>query len=108
MLGHGQRGKQAAVVGHERQAGPGEPLRPSLPGGTGELDRAAEDRQQPRDGQEGRGLPGPVRPEQRHDLTGGDREVEVAHDRRPAVAGTEPTHVEQRGHTDPSAGGVPR
>src|SRR5690606_20499223 len=59
---------------------------------------AAQRREQPGHGQQRGRLAGTVRAEQRDDLALLHRQVEVAHDRDPTVAGAQPPHLEQAAH----------
>ena len=67
--------------------------------GAGEADLPGMHRHEAGDRLDEGRLAGAVRPEQRHELAGGDGEVDAAHDRQVAlVAGDERDRLERRGH----------
>ncbi len=68
----------------------------AVDGFTEHLDGATERCEQPGDGQQRRRLAGPVRAEEGDDLTGCDREIQVADDGDAAVAGVDAAQLDQR------------
>ena len=89
--------EDAATLGDVDDALAGDLLRrPALERAAVELDVAREQRQHPRQRAQRRRLAGAVRAEQGDDLALAHLEVDVEHDRQPAVPGADPAGLEQR------------
>ena len=97
VLVDAQVGEDLTPFGHERDAGAGDAVRrPARDLATGEGDAAGARRQQSHHRANERRLAHAVATEHADDLAWRDREIDAEQHLRPAVAGVDRAHLEQR------------
>ena len=97
VVGGGEPHEHRPLFGHEPQPATRALEQWCLGDRAVEIHLAGDRRQLARERQQGGGLPGTVRADQRHDLAGLDPEIEIADDRHRAVPGGQPATLEERG-----------
>jgi hypothetical protein len=102
VLLDGETEEQRAILWHVGKAITGDEMgSAALDGPPEDPDVSGDERQQGRRGEQRGGLAGAVGPEQGHDLTLVDVQVEVPHDGYADVPGAHLLDLEERGHQPP-------